>query len=348
MKRTLYLLILLITALACNNTSTEANKEINQIKQNSDSSLVKAKPLKNNPEDSLNIIIQAEPNNVLALLMRARINFNQGDRRQAIFDVQRLQDIDSLNPKMLLLLGEIQMQKNQSREAKNSWERCAAADPRAIECRLKLGQMYASLNEHKKALRFLDEVIEIDEYIPSAYFFKGIVIRNYKQDTALALNYFQKAIELKQDYFEALDMMGVSLAAMGDTLAPYYYQRILDIDSNRADIYYKMGVYYKSKDDLNKAIEAYTKSTQIDAKYSDSYYNLGVIFVDLKEFQDARNYFAQAIKARPRNNYKAYYGKAYCFEMLGDIINAKKDYRKSLEQLPLYKPAMEGLARVNQ
>jgi len=347
MKKALYFIIVLFCTLACNSAGSD-NKDETKLSKAGDSSQAKSTYNKINPEDSLNIILKAEPNNIWALLMRARLNFNQGDQRQALFDLQRLQAFDSLNPQMLLLFGEIQMQKNQSREAKNSWERCAKIDPSAIECRLKLGQMYASINEHKKALRFLDEVLKIDEYNAPAYFYKGIVIRNFKQDTALALNYFQKAIELKQDYFEALDMMGVSLASMGDTLAPYYYKRILDIDPNRADIYYKMGVYYMSKNDINRAIEAYTKSTQIDANFSDSYYNLGVIFIDLKEYSDARSYFTRAIKAQPNNNYKAYYGRAYSFEMLGDVLNAKKDYRQSLALLPLYKPAMEGLARVNK
>jgi tetratricopeptide (TPR) repeat protein len=346
MKKALTLLILALFALACSNPGTEVTDE-SKLSKTRDSSQTKAIS-KVNPEDSLNIILKAEPNNVRALLMRARINYNQGDQRQAIFDLQRLKEIDSLNPEMLVLMGDIQMLKNQSRAAKNSWELCAKVDPKAVDCRLKLGQMYASINEHEKALRYLDEVLKIDEYNAPAYFYKGIVIRNFKQDTALALNYFQKAIELKQDYFEALDMMGVSLAAMGDTLAPYYYKRILDIDQNRPDIYYKLGVYYRSQNEINKAIEAYTKSTQIDPKMSDSYYNLGVIFIDLKEYGDARNYFSQAIKAQPRNNYKAFYGRAYSFEMMGDVINAEKDYRKSLEQLPMYKPAMEGLARLKK
>ena len=347
MKKALYILSVLVLAFACNNSKYETGKTNVSKKVDTDSTTSQDKE-KASPEDSLNIILKAEPNNVRALLMRAQINYNQGDRRNAIFDLQRLREIDSLNPEMLNLLGDIQMLKNQSREAKNSWELCAKVDPNAIDCRIKLGKMYASLNEHEKALRFLDEVLDIDEFNATAYFYKGIVIRNLKQDTTLALNYFQKAVELKQDYFDALDMMGVTLASIGDTLAPYYYQRILAIDPNRADIYYKLGVYYMSKNDINKAIEAYTQSTQVDPNFTDSYYNLGVIFIDLKEYQDARNYFTQAIKSQPKNNYKAYYGRAYSFEMLGDILNAKKDYKKSLEQLPLYKPAKEGLARVSK
>lgn len=347
MKKALSFLIVLLFTLACNNTGTETKKTDSSKKTSLDSTTIPGQQ-KTNPEDSLNIILKAEPNNVRALLMRAQLNYNQGDQRQAIFDLQRLREIDSLNPEMLLLLGDIQMLKNQSRQAKNSWELCAKVKPSAIDCRLKLGKLYASINEHEKALRYLDEVLEIDKFNAPAYFYKGVVIRNFKQDTVLALNYFQKAVELKQDYFEALDMMGVTLAAMGDTLAPYYYKRIVDIDPNRADVYYKMGVYYMSKNDINKAIEFYTKSTQVDPNFADSYYNLGVIFIDLKEYQDARNYFSQAIKAQPKNNYKAYYGRAYSYEMLGDVLNAKKDYRKSLEQLPLYTPAKEGLARVSK
>ena len=71
MKKALTLLILALFALACSNPGTEVTDE-SKLSKTRDSSQTKAIS-KVNPEDSLNIILKAEPNNVRALLMRAII-----------------------------------------------------------------------------------------------------------------------------------------------------------------------------------------------------------------------------------------------------------------------------------
>ena len=143
--------------------------------------------------------------------------------------------------------------------------------------------------------------------------------------------------------------MGVSLASKGDTLAQYYYKRLLEIQPNNADVWYKLGTHYMNIDEINRAIEAYTKATTINPKHSDAYYNLGYIFtVMVPDYREALTYYSKSLKAKPENNYKAHYGRGYAFEMLGDVINAEKEYRKTLALLPIHKPAKDGLDRINR
>lgn len=299
-------------------------------------------------KDSLDIVLEQEPNNTEALLMRGRSRLKRGDLQNALFDFQRIKAIDSNNTGMLLSLGELYMRRNQSRQAKNVWQNCANVDPQAVDCRINLGRLYTSIQDYKPALEYLNQAIDIDPYNAEAHLLKGLVIRDGVRDTSLALSFVQKATELDQNYIDALDLMGVMLSNQGDTLAPYYYQRILDIEPDRSDIYYKLGVHYMDLDEINKALESYTKAVSLNPYDADSYYNLGYIFtVSLKDFREARDYFTKSINARPEQNYKAYYGRGYAYEMLGDVINAKKDYVKAVELLPLYQPAMEGIARIN-
>ena len=100
-------------------------------------------------------------------------------------------------------------------------------------------------------------------------------------------------------------------------------------------------------DQPNKAIEAYTQATEINPQDADSYYNLGFMFIEMKDYATARDYFAKGIQANPES-YKSYYGRGYAYEMLGDVINAQEDYQKVLELLPQHDPAREGLRRVTE
>ncbi len=342
--------IIAISLSACNSASqdSEADQKGSENSQ-PDSTAPQGQIAPSDRLDSLDAVLKSDPNNLEALTLRGKKRMKRGDLQNALFDFQRVQEIDSTYQDMLLALGELYMRRNQSRQARDAWLSCANNSPQALDCRINLGRLYASVQDYKPALNFLNEAIEIDPYNAEAHLLKGVVIRDGVRDTNLALTFIQRATELDQEYVEALDLMGVMLADKEDTLAPYYYKRILNIDPERWDIYYKLGVYYMNQDEINRALEAYTKATQINPYDADSYYNMGYLFTtQVKDYREAKKYFSQSIQAKPNNNYKAYYGRAYAYEMLGDVINAEKDYLKSLELLPLYQPAREGLARVRK
>lgn len=333
-------------AISCQTNSNEGTQELQSVKSE-ENPLLQNQKVPTERLDSLDAVLQQEPNNIDALVLRGQKRMKRGDLQNALFDFQRVKEIDSTNADMLLAIGELYMIRNQSRQARDAWLSCANNNPQALECRINLGRLYASVQDYKPALEFLNQAIDIDEFNAEAHLLKGVVIRDGVRDTSLALTFIQRATELDQEYVEALDLMGVMLADQGDTLAPYYYKRILAINPDRWDIHYKMGVYYMDQDEINKAIEQYTKATQLNPYDSDSYYNLGYIFITtVKDYREAKSYFTKSIEAKPNNNYKAYYGRGFAFEMLGDVMNAEKDYLKSLEQLPLYQPAKLGLARI--
>lgn len=299
--------------------------------------------------DSLDAVIATEPNNIEALTLRGSLRLRFNDPNGALLDFQRVAAIDSMHAPMLLHLGELKMLRNQSREARNAWTNCALADPEAIDCRINLAKLHASIQNYEPALKYLNELIEIDEYYAPAYLFKGIVVRDAKRDTTLALQYFQKATEVEPKYVEALDLMAVTLASRKDTLAKYYYQRIIDIEPKNAEAWYKLGVHYMDIDEINRAIEAYTQATIIDPNQADAYYNLGYIFTVLvPDYKEALKYYSASLKAKPDNNYKAHYGRGYAYEMLGDVLKAEKEYRKTLALLPIHKPAKDGLERIRR
>lgn len=349
-SKTLFLGSILLMA-ACQNPNPEGQDSKQNSQDNIDSTTTlkpRVKP-SNSKRDSLDALIASEPNNIEALTARGKIRLNRQDINGALLDFQRVREIDSMYAPMLLALGELRMIRNQSRQARNAWTNCATADPEAIDCRMNLAKLHASIQNYKPALKYLNELIEIDEYYAPAYLFKGIVIRDSKKDTNLAIQYFQKATELDQNYVEALDLMGVTLASRGDTLAQYYYKRLLDLQPRNADVWYKLGVHYMEKDEINRAIEAYTEATLINPKHADAFYNLGYIFtVMVPDYREALDYYTKSLKAQPENNYKAHYGRGYAYEMLGDVVKAEKEYRKTLALLPIHKPAKDGLARLKR
>ena len=332
---------------ACADPVKNSADEQSENGNNKPSDSTQPKQTSINKLDSLNRLIADNPADVNALLARARFRLKRNDERNALFDLQQAQRIDSIAPQVLQVYGELRMSQNRSREAKELWTTCARFNEQNVSCRLSLAKLYYTVQDFEKALKYVNEVIDRDRFNSEANLFKGLIVRDFKKDTARALQFIQAAIELDQDNVDALDVMGVMLTQQNDTLAPFYFRRILEKQPNRADVHYKLGVYYMQQDEINRAIESYTRAIKLDPTDADSYYNLGFIFIQLKDYREAKKYFSQAIAVRP-TSYKSYYGRGYSHEMLGDVINAAKDYRKALEVLPMYTPAREGLNRVNK
>ncbi len=297
--------------------------------------------------DSLSRLLRDDPDNLEAYLMRAELLLKRKEARSAANDIYNAMQLDSNSARARSLKGQLHFVQNRTRLSKREWERCIELDPENIECRLRLAELYIIVMDFKAALKLLDKVISLDDDNAQAYFLKGIVVRDMRQDTSLALQYFQRAVDLKQDYVKALDMMGVMLSAQNDTLAKFYFQRILELEPNRGDIYFKLGVYHMNQDNINRAIESFTRAVQLSPRDAESYFNLGFIHIQLKEYEQASKYFTSAIQVREKN-YKAYYGRGYCYEMGGQYKKAKADYLQAIESNPIYKPAGEGLQRVNE
>ncbi len=330
---------------SCEDPSETANppkKEQTILKPDS----VPALQGKKSPIDSLNAILKADPNNSEAYLARAEKFLNIKSFRAAAADIFNAMQIDSNSAQARNLKGQLNYIQNKSGDAKKEWEKCVQLDPDNVECRMRICELYIAVHDYDNALRLTDEAIKIDPNAHIPYFYKGMIIRDSRRDTALALQFFQKSVDLSPNFIEGLDMMGVMLASIGDTFAKYYYHRILDIDPSRDDIYYKLGVFYMNRNMTNLALENYFDAIRVNPKNADAYYSIGFIHIQLKQLSQAKDYFSKAIQYQV-HNYKAYYGRAYCLEQLGDISNARKDYRMALDANPVYDPAKEGLARVN-
>ena len=295
--------------------------------------------------DSLDSYLTGHPNHVPTLALRSRAHLQGANYPYARADASAILELDSSNHDGWLLFGEASYLRNESRTARDAWQRCISEHPDETECRLKLAELYSMVMEYEKSFDLVDKVIEIDNTNATAYYIKGLNIRDSKGDTAMALSYIQKAIDLDYSYVSAIEMAGVLTAAKGDPVALGYYDRLLELVPNNPSTYYNIGMFHLGVKNYNEAIEAFLKCTQLNPSDAEAFFNLGYIYLELNILSEARGYFSQSINAR-EINFRAYYGRAYCWELGGDLMNAEKDYRQALALNPQHQPSQEGLNRV--
>lgn len=339
--------LLLLMLVSCNTESSAEQPQAASPAKTGEEKVQPEEPAVLHPLDSLTILIREDGATPQVLLERARLYLAYQNINAARQDIDQATKLDSSLAEIHELQGEVHYMLNQTRQARDEWEECLRIDPKNSICLMRLSELLIAAQNYDRALKLVNRQLEIDNADAQAYFAKGIIVRDRYQDTALALQYYQNAIDLDQDYYEAIDMMAVTLTAMGDTLAKFYYDRMLEMRPNDASTYYKLGVYHMNQGEINPALEAYSRAIQINPRDADSYYNLAYMHVELQQYSKAREYFTKSIQFQERN-YKAYYGRGFTFEVVGDIANARKDYQKALEILPVYKPAGEALARLNR
>ena len=299
------------------------------------------------PIDSINNVLRDAPNDLDALEYRASLYLKRQNLKYAAADVAAVLEMDSSRTKALELWGDISFATNQTRQSRDAWVRCMKEDPNYVPCRLKMAQLYHVVTEFEKSAALVDEVLEMEPSNAEAAYLKGLLMRDALEDTTRALDWFQKAIDLKPDYIEALDMSGVLYSSLGNPLALGYFNRLIELQPDIRVHFYNRGMFYLSQQNWNGALEDFTKCTQLDPQDLESFFNIGYVHLQLQLYAEARQYFTQALAIQPVNH-RALYGRGYCFELLGDLPNAEADYRQALSFNPQHRGSQEGLGRIER
>ena len=104
---------------------------------------------------------------------------------------------------------------------------------------------------------------------------------------------------------------------------------------------------YQSFHAFDEAIQAYNRALEIKPDHKTSLHNIAVIEVFRNSYESAIAYFTKAIEA-DESYVEAYFGRAYCYELIGDLIKSESDYRTSLMLDVKYLPSRKGMNRIKE
>ncbi|GCA95526.1 tetratricopeptide repeat protein [Microcystis aeruginosa] len=171
---------------------------------------------------------------------------------------------------------------------------------------------------------------------------------DYRQEQQLAIEYYQKAIDLQKELNLELDLVASldSLAGIYYFLGEYqkaieFYQQSLAIFQKigdrwgEADSYNNLGNAYRFRGEYQKAIEFYQQSLAIFQEIDDirgvayCYNNLGNIYNSLGEYQKAIEFHQQSLAIK--REISDITGEAYSYLGLGTVYTSLGEYQKAIE-----------------
>jgi len=97
----------------------------------------------------------------------------------------------------------------------------------------------------------------------------------------------------------------------------------LEIDPKDSECWYLLGACYTEKKECDKAIEALKHSLEIDPKDSECWYGLGACYSGKKEYDKAIEAFKRSLEINPKDS--------ECWHLLGISYSRKKEYDKAIE-----------------
>ena len=109
-----------------------------------------------------------------------------------------------------------------------------------------------------------------------------------------------------------------------------FYQKAIDIKPNYAIVFRNLGLVFEALGELQKAKGYYEKAINVQPDDAESYNNLGVVFNEMGELQKAKNCYQQAIKIQP-NFVEAHSNLGLKYKALGEREKAIECFEKAVK-----------------
>lgn len=293
---------------------------------------------------AVNDLLKKDINNTSLYLKRAKLYSKYKDLSSAVNDIDRAIKIDSTQPEYYLLKAELLKKQDKLIESKQTLDACMVLDNDNVPARVELGWLALIARDYEQAIKYADAALKIDIYNANAYYLKGMVFEE-QLDTTLAISSYKTALEQENDFYEPHIHLGLLHFDKDLNLAKAYLKNALRIKPQSLEALYAFGICCQEKGDYNEAIATYHNILKIE-EYREPYFNLGYIHQEyLKVYDVAIDYYSKAIKVEPKY-VDAYYNRGLCYEELGEIKKAEKDFREALKLNPQYTNAALALERV--
>lgn len=169
-------------------------------------------------------------------------------------------EINPNNKTAKLYLAKIDLEENNNADSLPILEKLAEENPTNLEFQLALGDAYAQLGQHDKAVVIYQNTLNNQQ------------LTDPQQREAILLSL--GAIEQSQKKFEK---------------ALQTYQMALSIEPNNPKTHYNLGIIYNELNQLERSIAAYKQALTLDRSMTQALYGMAVTYEKQQKFADAIN-----------------------------------------------------------
>jgi Tfp pilus assembly protein PilF len=198
----------------------------------------------------------------------------------------------------------------------------------------ELGRKYLSEGKSQEARAVLTELSGRYPKEPDVYLFLAIASLR-SRDVRRAEIDIGKALSLDPDHVEARTLRGwIALEMKRDYPAAIAdYSRVAELKPDWPEAHNNLGVAWKKKGDPEKAAASFNRALALRPEYGEAWSNLGWIHAEEKKWREAGADFEQALRSNP-NDEGALYGLSQAQREARDYAGAERTLKSLLSRAP--------------
>lgn len=150
------------------------------------------------------------------------------------------------------------------------------------------------------------------------------------KDTTFAIDKMKMALQLEPDNYDVLMAMGDLYRKINNRNCLIWYRKANFLNLTKGEPLYSMALYYEINENNSQAEKFLNQCINVDDHYTKAYILLGKIILKKKHPRKALAILDLAVKVSPTNP-KIYLMRGICQEQIGDSIEAKHDFQRSLD-----------------
>ncbi|MEE8397987.1 MAG: tetratricopeptide repeat protein [Desulfobacterales bacterium] len=202
----------------------------------------------------------------------------------------------------LNISGDILYQDGDLKGAIEEYHRALEIDPSNVNVHNSLGVCHGDLASYEEALASFESVMRLDANEIMAPYNTGLVLA-LTDHRVKALEYFTKALDIRQDVFEVVYQMGrCHLALEQYPEAKGFIDKAIRLKPDSASALSCIGQYYAATNEQEKAIEAFESAIKKNPNDADALSGIGHLYDLRDENADIALLFCkQSIDISPEN-----------------------------------------------
>ncbi|MGE5894640.1 MAG: tetratricopeptide repeat protein, partial [bacterium] len=179
------------------------------------------------------------------------------------------------------------------------WADTALKSPAKARPYVTLAEEYRKAGDNDKALAYFQQAISIDPNFYEAYTGVGQILTHFHRYSE-AIHSLEKAIQLNPRYAQAFNSLGIIYALTADYQgAIEQFHQALRIDPSDIRAAINLGNAYMERGNLSTSNYYYAYAMRLDSNNPDIYFNLGVLQERLGNYENAASYYRQALALNP-------------------------------------------------
>ena len=248
-------------------------------------------------------VIKKSPDNLAAHKLLGRIYLRslgqQGDEQASSpsspngqmleLAIAEFTKIVTLEPKSIedrLLLGQLYTVKHDTAKAEEQFKAAQEIEPASEEVVLNLARLYAESGDMKRSVELL-EAVPVSDRTPKEEFALGGTYESLKQNKK-AIAAYQRAVDMEPDNLEAVRALGSALLADGQFAeALKEFQMLSDADPEDVSALDRIAEIQRRQGKYNDALATTKKALKKDPNNLEAGYTAGLVLDVLGRYDDA-------------------------------------------------------------